>query len=92
MDRYELKAALLKRGIRNGSFSIGGLNPHDESLVLERTEEGWQVYYFERGLKNGVARFENEAEACEHFFAELSADETAYLRPAPSRAPWWKFW
>jgi hypothetical protein len=53
-------SALLEAGVYEGSFSVGAAGARDETLVLERGEQHWAVYYSERGLKTGLTRFASE--------------------------------
>lgn len=43
----------------------------NEAFCLINTEDGWEVYYSERGQKSGYRRFSSESEACEYMERKL---------------------
>lgn len=55
---------LRKLNIPNNNYAIGYA---EEAFCIEKTDK-WIVYTGERGSKNQLKTFENEAEACEDFF------------------------
>ena len=71
MTVEELKKQLDAIGVPDDLYSllIGGFP--NEALCLIKNEDGWEVYYSERGQKSDVQQFENESEACEYLFEEL---------------------
>ena len=75
MNRTRLRELATSEGIRDDAYSLDGGLP-DERYVLENRDDGWCVYYSERGLRSGLQRFDTEAEACEHLFEILLADPT----------------
>ena len=60
------------------AYSLTGGLPN-EAYCLDRTGAGWQVYYSERGNKNSLASFDNEAKACQFFLEKIRKDETLQL-------------
>ena len=71
MTVEELKKQLDAIGVPDDLYSllIGGFP--NEAWCLIKNEDGWEVYYSERGQKSDVQQFENESEACEYLFEEL---------------------
>ena len=71
MTVEELKKQLDAIGVPDDLYSllIGGFP--NEALCLIKNEDGWEVYYSERGQKSDVQQFENESEACEYLFEGL---------------------
>jgi hypothetical protein len=67
----ELKKRLDQIGVSDDLYSllIGGFP--NEAYCLIKNEDGWEVYYSERGQKSDVQQFENESEACEYLLEEL---------------------
>ena len=47
-------------------------------MTLNRTVDGWEVYYSERGKKYNVRTFPTEDEACRHFLAFISRDGSTF--------------
>lgn len=56
------------------SLLIGGTP--NERLCLVNEGNKWQVYYSERGEKNGLKEFMSEDEACEHMLKKLKKYST----------------
>lgn len=71
MTVEELKKQLDAIGVPDDLYSllIGGFP--NEAYCLIKNEDGWEVYYSERGQKSDAQQFENESEACEYLFEEL---------------------
>ena len=71
MTVEELKKRLDEIGVPDDLYSllIGGFP--NEAYCLIKNEDGWEVYYSERGQKSDVQQFENESEACEYLLEEL---------------------
>jgi hypothetical protein len=76
MDRNELRDILDQADIRADVFDLDGRDC-DECLRLERTPNGWIVYYAERGLRTNERTFPNEDEACRNILKRLIDDAGA---------------
>jgi hypothetical protein len=75
VDRAELQRRADRAGIRRTSYSlVGGLPP--EQYVLALVQDGWSVYYSERGLRSAEMTFAREEEACDELFRRLVRDPT----------------
>lgn len=70
MDVLELEHALIA-GRYRGWFLAGGLL--DDTITLNSTQDGWEVYYSERGKKYNVRTFRTEDEACRYFLAYIAS-------------------
>ena len=78
MDLAELRSALAAEGIDPRSYSVDSARS-DETYVLERNGNVWDVYYFERGLRSGLRSFETEEQAARQLFSLLVGDDGAHL-------------
>lgn len=71
MTKDELFRVLEKRGIPLDSYSLdGGLQ--DDRLCLDRTQQGWIVYYSEMGKKTNEIGFSSEEAACDYFYKRIT--------------------
>jgi hypothetical protein len=71
MTLSELEIQLTKSQIPKNWYSIND-NASDETLCIEFNSPNWEVYYSEKGKKTELAFFENEHEACNHFFKRIT--------------------
>ena len=67
MTKQELLEKLIKKNVPKDLYSLDGGLPN-EAYCLEKTDDGWQTYYSERGCKTGVKKFSNESDACDDFY------------------------
>ena len=67
MKIKELKKWLEAQKIDPDIYSINGYEFPDEAHCLRKINEGYEVYYSERGHKNNRKIFADEIEACEYF-------------------------
>lgn len=78
MDIELLARRLADLGVNHSAYRVGSYGGgSSDSVLLERTTEGFEVSYLERGNKSVMARFASEAEACEYVLRELTRDESA---------------
>ena len=70
MNKNELMQFLEKENIPFNSYSLDGGLPNDR-LCLDRTYQGWTVYYSEMGEKYEEMGFPSEEDACEHFYRRI---------------------
>lgn len=62
MTLTELANALAAIGIRPGVLALGG--HADYSWCIEQAPGGiWEVYWYERGTKNGLVQMDTESDA-----------------------------
>jgi len=74
MNRDQLKLKLATLKIDPTAYSLSGGLPN-ESLVLNQEQNGvWEVYYSERGQKNGLRVFDNEVSAVQYFLDVILHD------------------
>lgn len=82
MDRRELRLVLEGSGIRPEAYYVADAPPdplaHSERLILERSIDGWNVWYAERGLRTSERHFDTEAEACSYMLDQLVRDPTTH--------------
>lgn len=67
LKKIELERKLITMKIRTDMYSLNGGLPN-ERFCLSEANEGWEVYYSERGNKTGLKEFDNEGDACEYFY------------------------
>jgi hypothetical protein len=71
MNLTELTRALALIGIAPEVLTLGGRA--DCSWCVEQASDGaWEVYWYERGDKNGLVRLINESGACFQLLGRLS--------------------
>ena len=70
MDIAALEKELVAGGYR-GWYLNGGLL--GDTITLNRTNQGWEVYFSERGQKENLRTFRTEDEACRYFLAFIAS-------------------
>ena len=71
MNLNELGQALAKIGISRQVLALGG--QADYSWCVEPGTDGmWEVYWYERGTKNGLVRLPTESDACLQLLGRLT--------------------
>ena len=71
MNLTELARALALIGIAPEVLALGG--HADYSWCVEQASHGaWEVYWYERGNKNGLVRLASESDACFQLLGRLS--------------------
>ncbi|GAB2708916.1 hypothetical protein GCM10027272_23820 [Hymenobacter frigidus] len=75
MDIAALEQELIAGGYHGWYLAGGQL---DDTVTLNRTVDGWEVYYSERGKKYNVRPFTTEDEACRYFLAFISRDGSTF--------------
>lgn len=71
MNQTELARSLAAIGIPREVLALGG--HADYSWCLEQASDGmWEVYWYERGTKNGLMRPNTESDACFQLLGRLT--------------------
>lgn len=70
MKKVELVQLLEKENIPLNSYCLDGGLPNDR-LCLDRTRQGWIVYYTEMGEKYEEVGFPSEEDACKYFYKRI---------------------
>lgn len=71
MNLTELARVLTTIGIAPAVLALGG--HADYSWCVEQSEDGaWEVYWYERGTKNGLVRLTTESDACFQLLGRLA--------------------
>ena len=72
MTTQELQNKLKEEGVPANMYSllIGGFP--NEAYCLIKKEDGWEVYYSERGKKRSTKQFARESAACEYMYQKLN--------------------
>ncbi len=71
MTVEELKRRLNEMNIPEDMYSLMIDGYPNESFCLIKTDNGWEVYYSERGQKSSAREFSSESEACEYLEHKL---------------------
>lgn len=74
--------ALQAEGVPADAYDLDGGTPN-EAHTLERRENGWAVYYSERGQRTSEKVFDTEDAACAELYRRIMGDASA-LRRRPS--------
>ena len=69
MNTKELKAYFDEHLVPSKLYKIGG--SHKNRICLDKTENGWAVYFQDQKEKIGVLNFVDEASACNRMKDEL---------------------
>ncbi len=69
MNTQELKSYLEEHLVPSKLYKIGG--SHKNRICLDKTENGWQVFFQDKKEKIGVMNFVDEAAACNSMKDEL---------------------
>jgi hypothetical protein len=82
----ELRERLDSEGVSPSVYSIGEpLNL--ESYCIVETSSGWQVFYYERGIKNDLTLFSTFTDGSEHFLNLVLGDPTTRHEQSAARSP-----
>ena len=71
MKICELKKILVDYGVPKDLYNFDGTGRTDERFCIERVQEGWNVFYIERGCRTTNLIFDSEEEACQFLYKEL---------------------
>jgi hypothetical protein len=76
MNVAELKITLDKEGVNPIYYDLTGSTKRawTGAFILENIQDGWLVYYSERGMKHELIKFSSEDEACKHILNRLLHD------------------
>jgi hypothetical protein len=74
MNIAELKIALDKEGVQPIYYSLNGIrgDQEDNTDILEKKENRWMYYHYERRGKFNLQYFNTEDEACKFFLKLLT--------------------
>jgi hypothetical protein len=71
VNREELKDAVAEIGIEDNLVAIRGY-AENAFCVVEAEDGAWEVFWGERGNKNGLERFSSEHQACNYLLGRLT--------------------
>ena len=79
MELRELRNKLEEEGVPENMYSllVGGFP--NEAFCLIEIDNGWEVYFSERGKKRGIKQYSNESEACDYMYKKLSKYATKQI-------------
>jgi hypothetical protein len=72
MNSLELIVKLKDSSVRDDEVSIGPPF-RDNTLCLKKEDDGWHVYFFERGRRSFEEVFSGESEACHRALERATA-------------------
>jgi hypothetical protein len=75
MKKDELARLLEAEGVREDTYWLEGGLPN-ENHTLERRDDGWAVYYSQRGERALEVVYATEDEACEELYRRIMSDPT----------------
>ena len=75
MNKSELRDILIKENFKPSAYSLDQ-QLVDEALCLRCNDNGWFVFYSERGQQVGKEYFDDESSACVFFLEEMRSDPT----------------
>ena len=73
MTILELKKVLDENNIPRNLYNLEMSGLKDQRICVEKTENGWNVYYSERGQKFDLKRYFSEHDACMDLLQRLLA-------------------
>lgn len=74
MNLEELQKKLSQLNIRKDAYSLTGGLPNESYVISQVSENKWEAYYSERGIKSNMRTFEDEEDACNYFFKLITSD------------------
>ena len=81
MNINELDEILEKEGISYSWYYLYGPQyTKEQKTCIEKREDKWYVFYFERGNESDVKIFKNESDACEELYNRMKADKIVFDR------------
>lgn len=81
MNINELDELLEKEGIPYSWYYIYGPQyTKEQKTCIEKREDKWYVFYFERGRESDVKKFNNESDACEELYSRMKEDKKIFDR------------
>ena len=69
MTGKELKTYFEEHRVPHKLYKIGGR--HNKRICLEKTENGWDVFFSEKKQRIGVMHYSDEASACRGMMNEI---------------------
>jgi hypothetical protein len=82
----ELRQRLRDEDIRSSTYSLGEPLADNTYCIVETTSD-WQVFFYERGLKENLVLFSAFPDAAEHFLELILRDPTTRSEPGVARRP-----
>lgn len=67
----EMLNLIKSNNIPDDAYSINK-KLQDESLCMQKNDNFFEIFYYERGIKTSIHIFKNEDKACEYFMKKLN--------------------
>ena len=74
MNRLALERVLNLFEIRTDVYDLSCRDEGDEAHVITREDDGWHVFYSERGLRTSERVFSTEDQACDEVLMRIARD------------------
>jgi hypothetical protein len=75
MNREELAIVLAQFDVRPNSYELFSQGNEDEVYAIANENDGWKVFYCERGTRTAERTFLSEAEACDDLPFRIATDK-----------------
>lgn len=85
MNRAQLAEILELLEVRPTTYELNGDPSNYESHCLSDEQDGWHVYFFERGIRSSEVVCRDEDDACVTFLKRVAGDP--WTRGAPCGPP-----
>ncbi len=70
INTVELIDKLDKAGVNPAHYSIGKIK--DNAYIIRSRDSQWEIFFFERGMSYSLKLFNNESDACDYAFKQLT--------------------
>jgi hypothetical protein len=82
-----LRYALVRERVDPRRYAVAAdpaaLGPGDDQFCLTQGDDGWDIFYVERGQRTDIARFAGVRDAARHLFMALT-DPTSFYGHRPA--------
>lgn len=85
-SREALAAQLEALGVREGTYHLLGAHLED-AMVMDKRDEGWVVFYSERGSEHSLKVHGDEASACGDLLARVCSEDHVFFDLVAGPAP-----
>ena len=72
LNRENLSKKLQIASVPEWLYNLDEKGRTDERFCLKKSDDKWQVYYLERGVKTTNRFFDSESDACQYIYDQLT--------------------
>lgn len=80
MTFEELERRLFAEGVSPHAFGLPSGPTKEEAYCIEKTDDGWAVFYREKGIHRDEKIFKTESEAADYFLDQVLKDPTTRIK------------